>query len=1302
MSDIMQRKKEARERSLKIQESQQESKQIQDQAEIEKFRATNIQLDTGEWVTKAEFDRLSAEDQARLKQLGIKGFNDYYQRTESEFKANNVQVKDGWISKDVYNSLSAEDQSRMKDLGIEGFNKYYEQKRIEFEQNNIKLNTGEYISKTAYNDLAPSWQTELNSRGIEGFQSWLSTAYPGAKGFIVIDDPAAGKMIYGKTDDPNVGIDAGGNRIWIGGRWPDAVKTYMQGVEIRGSEIISREQLQAEKLALSQIEGKDIQSGIATIKTAGEMKVQSDLIDIGDNRYIDQAAFNALDTRYQELLKKDGIEAFKKEYAKDHIKLDDGTYVSNSTWAHLSKEDQILANKEGYEVIIKKNTIELKSGELVDKVEFNSLPAKMQEVAKEQGLDAIDLSKLKPQEQFNKMKQWELVDKDAEFAGVDESGQILIKGVEADIPWHEKYLTAEMAKGVSIGMIPIAGTIYHWEKMQPWEKGLSIVLDVATFIPFVGAVSAGVRAGGRLTAVVGKAVLAEVKAPITMITHPISSAKVIIQPVKTLLSAKKIPLTAAEIRSSTIFFDPKDIGSAKDAMEARDRVTKAAIMGNKPSVEVAGKRIELAKVALNQKSEPLAIHTGFDMRAFLSGAEIQKSKEGYGLFVSSSLHSNATPSSLLGHGLTPAPEVSMWEFGQKTVSKIGKYHPQEILQLDKPAIKSLDFADATDIPSDLAKPMKKIVQEENGILFGSFVEHLKIPKAQIPHDADMGFLNPDRARTRLVQMCKDHGYNALPVGEAVGVIVSGKYAKMPRNVFEKTIAKDKNILLELEKTGEMKKLGDVKGMERINEFYNLHGLKPVGYDVIDGIRVTKLGEQYLRQAFGAIDMTLETAKHQKRVKRVKFMAKELSDLISGAGITEKMPGALLIRDKKILEAMQPSGKITRYGTEIEQVIQGKLPPPSQILETFDESGNKLYLLVIGKPFTKSEIAKFKLMGSIDLVKDIFRPALKIDGKAVDTMSEVNRLAAESRQLENAIRSADKVGDFTQAIKLRNQLSVTNDRFRKLSIQADRAYAGKTALRSAAISIGDFMDRISYRDLARNKPTDFARIVSNLPRAERNRIMNDLDRPLRARIAKEIERLPRAPRAERDETPIRAIDPARVIRDTRGQEIPERQRLPETIRTPASERVPVTPVSPRATAGIRETVPVNTIGLIKLIQSEAPEKKLTAKQLEGAIAWKQGFIYHLRWPPFGANDVFYSREPIPGVKYHDGIGSAAKSAVTLYGEIPQNIRLDMGIVDIDITRAERTGQPKLGFKADPKQKTTYSGTRKDQSSIKISK
>lgn len=1068
MADILQRQKELREKELKAQAAQEQQVQEAQQADLaslEEFKRNNIQLKTGEWISKADYDKLSPEDQQRIMELGIKGFNDYYAKLEADFKANNVQIGNDWIPKSVYDALSPEDQQLIQKLGVEGFNKYYEQKQAEFERNNVKLKSGEWVSKAEYNNLPPEWQRELSNRGVSGFQDWLKTAYPGNKGFIIIDDPNQGKVVYGKTDNPNIGLDVAGNRIWIGGRWPESVKTYLQGVEIRGSQIISKEQLQAEKLAeAAKVEGEAApKAAIVTLKTAGEV---TDIVKIADGQAIDKTVFDALDRKYQNILKEKGIEEFEKEYAKDHIQLPDGTFITNSEWAHLSKEDQELALKEGYEAVIKKNTVELKSGELVDKEQFEALPPKMQEVAREQGIDAIDLSKLAPEDQFKRLQEWDMVPKDAKFAGVDETGQILIKDKGADIPWHEKYLTAEMAKGLTIGMIPIAGTFYYWEKMQPWEKGLSIALDVATFIPFVGAVSAGVRGGTKLTAAVGRAALAEVKAPITMIAHPIATAKTMLYPIETMLRPSKLPLTALEIRSSTVRLPVKDIGSAKDAMEARDIITKAAIMGDKPAVEIAGKKIELSKVALQQQTSPAAIHTTPDIRPFLAGTEIQAGREG-GLFVAPTLHTRFTGASAFG-----------------------------------------------DMP-------------EGGIA-----------------------------------------------------------------------------------------------------------------------------------------------------------------------------GALIIRDKATLAKLQPSGKIYRNTAEIEQVIGSgaKLPPPSQVLMTRDVTGKKLALAIIGKPLSNAEIAKLKFTGSADLIKDIFRPAAKISGKGIDELTELGK---EARELEKALATAKKANNTAEIKRLQTELDAINQRGRDLARANDLRYAANSALRPIGISTADFIDRISYNDLARSRPTEFARVMKGLPTQERKRILNDLDKANRAKIVKEMNRVPAMTEgAVREIGQLRVIEPERIIRDTTRVE-PERAAIKELPRTTAPLAERATPAETKMPAPSKTTVPKKVTSIITHIETKSDgKKKLTPEQLEGAIAWKQGFIYRLHYPPFGANDVFYSREPIPGVKYHEGIGSAAKSAVTLYGEIPQNVRLDMGIVDIDISRAERTGQPKLRFKGDPKQKTNYS--KQSRSSIKISK
>jgi hypothetical protein len=53
-----------------------------------------------------------------------------------------------------------------------------------------------------------------------------------------------------------------------------------------------------------------------------------------------------------------------------------------------------------------------------------------------------------------------------------------------------------------------------------------------------------------------------------------------------------------------------------------------------------------------------------------------------------------------------------------------------------------------------------------------------------------------------------------------------------------------------------------------------------------------------------------------------------------------------------------------------------------------------------------------------------------------------------------------------------------------------------------------------------------------------------------------------------------------------------------------------------------------------------------------------------------------------VTYFEGPGSAAKSIVALFGEIPPFLYAHMGIVDIGV-KGQGTAQPTLTFKSAPK-------------------
>lgn len=108
---------------------------------------------------------------------------------------------------------------------------------------------------------------------------------------------------------------------------------------------------------------------------------------------------------------------------------------------------------------------------------------------------------------------------------------------------------------------------------------------------------------------------------------------------------------------------------------------------------------------------------------------------------------------------------------------------------------------------------------------------------------------------------------------------------------------------------------------------------------------------------------------------------------------------------------------------------------------------------------------------------------------------------------------------------------------------------------------------------------------------------------------------------------------------------------------------------------------------------AEGRELTQAELEASVAWKQGFMYKLIYPPYGEKNIINTREPISGVKYLEGPRSAYLSLTKIHkGELPVRIQRDMGIMDIEIERGHtdlsgKRAKPQIRFRQDRKQSTT---------------
>lgn len=99
------------------------------------------------------------------------------------------------------------------------------------------------------------------------------------------------------------------------------------------------------------------------------------------------------------------------------------------------------------------------------------------------------------------------------------------------------------------------------------------------------------------------------------------------------------------------------------------------------------------------------------------------------------------------------------------------------------------------------------------------------------------------------------------------------------------------------------------------------------------------------------------------------------------------------------------------------------------------------------------------------------------------------------------------------------------------------------------------------------------------------------------------------------------------------------------------------------------------------------RPMTKKELAGAVAWKQGFIYKMIYPPYGKWNIENRLRPFPGVRTVTGVRSAYETIVRIGGKLPPTIKRDMGIMDITVTTIAGK-KPELRFRRDILQQTTF--------------
>jgi len=1438
---------------------------------------------------------------------------------------------------------------------------------------------------------------------------------------IAYTNPSGGVEYYTPTDNPNIGIDAGGNRVYIGGyvpggyttpntraiesntpisssnaeytgqasalggTWGKTPATLAQEAFVGGqiaytvtnADGTSREATKAEAKQILQqaISGMNIQqqaqykTALAILENApgatpeeklayvqqqtskealalpiSQRTIQDQSVigrqeqstiktasEPGTATTISSESYKLLEPKYRDILDKQGYDAFEKEYAKDHVKLADGTYITNSTWAHLPKSDQQFIIDKGYDAYVDRENakaIKLKDGSFIAQSQYDSLPPKMQEALKKDGFEAINLSKLSPEDQFKKMQEWDMIPKDAEFGGLDDQGNVTFKPSDSQVkeampwyqsvwesttPWDESKGEKATAEGVATmaaeTLVPFVYSIRNWDKMSDQEKALSLGMDLVSsaliVIPAVRGVSTAVRMGMNVPEAIARGtgrVAAEVTYrqvtdPVRMLMHPIETAKMPFRFFKEIAGGKTVPYEAHFRGTAGGEFgsDLKlKIGGGNEVagatLEGVNELTKAGMAGTKAETLVGTQLIKYSNTGFEKiAGRPVQTHSSPGIEKFLNeidetgvitvkgndreaamfssvgGTEFwrQSATGGMGqipggmhiegevemlsnkvaklrdpaktqeamvqMAKDDKLANKATVGSKSYHN-TIEFESMQWE--NSKLKPVMTDKPKTFKWKEPEAVLSARSAELMQMAAQAEKMAKqsKTVQEaavhlkNSDNLAKQSVETYKeaIKKGiskQVTTNVDyLESIDPITGQNLIFLHLVQEGFEntAKPWTKAqiAGWKVKG-FMNIPRDIFVPALQKPKmspeKLITEVGKRlnqSERNRLADGLELMDILSKQKVSPRKFAAVSMADVEMIPKESAKEIDKWFATHDHRLYGSMIEWTQARTPFTAKpndldfalnnpekginEIADIIrrtsdikitveparlGGAGaVIRNSKGEIIIEGHSMIEHLHD----LPFGMPVSKpTVQAGIFKQEQLSEQLMRRGNALLMPGFGpqgrQAFGPEAAAMYKRMkdygkfgdASVELIASMREEAAGLSGLAkksklaeadraevllknfikkpsvadlkaagldpkatleqyYDMMGKKFNAAAEKVEAALPKVNPDKyLPEYEKRAKIDNAVERYVGEYRKQKL-AEKALSytsrniptrlGTTIAKGRISADGHVSERPTAERITQSRKTP-GRISAERVSAER--ITPDRVSPERVSPDRITPDRITPDRITPDRTSLRRTAPDRVAPDriTPDRVAPDRvtpdritpeRTTPDRVRPDRTTPERITPdrITPDRIRPERITpdrnIPRIPRRAIIFIQDHSEHKNLDPKRFEGAIAWRQGLFYQIRWQPFGKEDVFYSQEPIPGVKYHEGLGSAAKSAVALYGEVPRNVRLDMGIVDINITRGQDVRKPILGFKADSKQKTHYNGIEKDSGSIKKSK
>lgn len=1233
--------------------------------------ADNVQLTNGELVNKETFYKLSEEDQNRLMQLGTRGFNNYYAKKEADFRANNIQLKDGsWVSKELYDSLSTDDKTLLSSIGIDKFN---EQKTAEFEDfktKNVQLKTGEWITNEQYNSLPQPWQYKIKDMGVEDFNKWLESAYGGKKEYIIIEKwhGTSTTRIFGKHPDPMYGYDEGGNVFYIGERWPGETSSiYTSGeplssrwpTEVKTFNPISLPEMKGVKAiyvgkssALGGTWGMTPET-LAVQKLGGNVIKYEGASELAAQKLTDKAISELSPkdkARYEAELKliqsMPGTTIQEKLVAREELRTLEVSIAKQSIpYEALGVELLAGQTESGKSIPI----VQLKTGEIMTREDFDKLSPEKQKIAAKEGYTGI----------YAKTAKGEYIDKDS----------------LAQIP--EKHRDILMKQGFAEYQKAFQSDFVYIEKSNEW-------LDKKTF--------------------------EEMSEP----------QREYIQEHGSIALAKQQDVVLSSLEADYKQEDGYDI-----ARYLRDNPKNSDIL------LLAGFEKEHVDEAVEWNEKPFVKQTKLEiyLDKVYKETGLRKDLVWNDRYTFEKLKS--INSKLYAEGLVLLRDIET-ETKSKDLNKIKAPVSVNQFVADFMSVRGLEPLALTEVTKDKERSLaSKLAQIQYAKTYGA----INLGSSRLATAAEF-FFTPAKALHPEISV-KDVRAIDWAVGGAQVALLFAPVVSTPLRMIAPTVARGIATGLNIA-SGMVFTAATIKDWERMESHGKLLAVAVDTYLIasvlleLRGIHLPKKTKTAAANATSQAAQTIVKTTKQKNLYSIladikKSIAVKDVKLLQSAGQRLELIGKKTPKELGGQELAR-RGKLLKEAPE-EYVKLSDAPKTSEAIEEITKSIDDNLTFIDRAEDMLKKVKKPQR-------REILEEKVKLAKEQVAAKEKQLKLATKEKlttvseiKLEEALRRMEEIEKLRKEGKLAIvEKTKTSTELAKSKPRADVKSTTQAATKDSEVPERLKVEKRKTAETIKLKPREAKRAVPHirivwaigtpLPSESGKLVVSPSVSPLVKPIPKpltttEVKVKTRKQTIVKTGTAVLPLEltetkletksklaPAPVVQVKTKTQLKEKLAPYPLTKTQLKEKLAPYPVTtPEPVFPIKPVQPFE-------IKIPSPNGKgnieLTKKQIAGIIAWKQGFIYWMKYPDkngkYPDKNTVHTREPIEGVKYEEGIGSVARSIIKKYGEIPQDIAFSMGIQNVEITKDPQPGvqKPKIEFSLSQKfRKSTKKKKNKEQ-------